>query len=235
MRRGRAISAPQAKKLLQSSYKSEPDVKVGDWELDENISRPTARVYYNPVIQQAIVVHRGTDKTLGDWSNNLQYVMGTNKLTNRYKEAEIAQKKAEEKYPNVLTLAHSQGGIYSKIARDQSKVINVNPASMGETTSGTTIRAKNDPVSALAGLTGLFKKNPKNITTSAQLNPLKAHSLDILDELGDKMLGEGLRKMYRPKRRGKGVFDYIKDPKKAVRDARYAVIGATEPQKLCHS
>ena len=231
MRRGRAISAPQAKKLLQSSYKQVPDVKIGDWELDESISRPTARVYYNPVIQQGAVVHRGTDKTLGDWSNNLQYVMGTNKLTNRYKEAEIAQKKAEEKYPNVLTLGHSQGGIYTKIARDQSKVINVNPASMGETTSGTTIRSKNDPVSMIAGLTGLFKKNPKNITTSAQLNPLKAHSLDILDELGDKMLGEGLRKMYRPKRKGKGVMDFLKNPKKAINDARYAVIGATEPLK----
>jgi hypothetical protein len=83
----------------------------------------------------------------------------------------------------------------------------------------------------IAGLTGLFKKNPKNITTSAQLNPLKAHSLDILDELGDKMLGEGLRKLYRPKRRGKGVMDFLRNPKKAVNDARYAVIGATEPLK----
>lgn len=200
LRRGRAISAPQAKKLLQSSYKKDPDVKIGDWELDESISRPTARVYYNPVIQQGAVVHRGTEGTVSDWSNNLQYIMGTNKLTNRYKEAEMVQKKAEAKYSNLLTLSHSQGGIYGKIARDQSKVINVNPASMGETTSGTTIRSANDPVSMLAGLTGLFKKNPKNITTSAQLNPLKAHSLDILDEIDpNRMLGEGLRRMKRSK------------------------------------
>lgn len=230
--RGRAISAPQAKKLLESSYKKEPDANVGDWVLDESISKPTARVYYNPVIQQAAVVHRGTEGTAKDWSFNLAYVTGTNKLSSRFKDAERVQKRAEEKYPNVLTLGHSQGSVYTKIARDQDKVINVNPASMGEVTKGTTIRSANDPVSALAGLTGLFKKNPKNITTSAKLNPLSAHSLDILDEVdSNRMLGEGLRRMYRPKRRGKGVFDYIKDPKKAVRDARYAVIGATEPLK----
>jgi len=229
--RGRAISVPQAKKLLESSYKKEPDANVGDWVLDESISKPTARVYYNPVIQQAAVVHRGTEGTAKDWSFNLAYLTGTNKLSSRYKDAERVQKRAEEKYPNVLTLGHSQGSVYTKIARDQDRVINVNPASMGEVTKGTTIRSASDPVSALAGLTGLFKKNPKNITTSAKLNPLSAHSLDILDELGDKMLGEGLRKMYRPKRKGKGVMDFLKNPKKAINDARYAVIGATEPLK----
>lgn len=204
MRRGRAISASQAKMLLVSSYQKEPDEKVGDWELDEGISKPTARVYYNPVIQQAAVIHRGTEGTIKDWNNNLQYVIGTNKLTHRFKEAERVQKRAEEKYPNVLTLSHSQGGIYSKIARDQDKVINVNPASMGEVTRGTTIRSANDPVSMLAGIANKFKSNPRNITTSAHLNPLKAHSLDILDELGDRMLGEGLR--------GRGFMDFVRNP-----------------------
>jgi len=37
--------------------------------------------------------------------------------------------------------------------------------------------------------------------------------------------------MYRSRRQGKGVMDFLKDPKKAVRDARYAVIGATDPLK----
>jgi hypothetical protein len=199
MRRGRAISARDLKGLHESSYKPQRDKQVGEWILDESISKPTASVYYNPSIQQAIVVHRGTEGTVKDWSFNMAYLTGTNKLSSRYKDAERVQKRAEEKYPNVLTTGHSQGGIYTKIARDQDKVINVNPASMGEVTKGTTIRSANDPVSMMAGLTGLFKKNPKNITTSAQLNPLKAHSLSILDELGDKMLGEGLRRMKRAK------------------------------------
>ena len=197
LRKGRAISARDLKGLHESSYKPQQDKQVGEWELDESISKPTASVYYNPTIQQAIVVHRGTEGTAKDWSFNMAYLTGTNKLSSRYKDAERVQKRAEEKYPNLLTTGHSQGGIYTKIARDQDKVINVNPASMGEVTKGTTIRSANDPVSALAGLTGLFKKNPKNITTSFKINPLKAHSLDILDELGDKMLGEGLRRMKR--------------------------------------
>ena len=47
----------------------------------------------------------------------------------------------------------------------------------------------------------------------------------------DIMLRQGLRKMYRSKRRGTGVMDFLKDPKKSIRDARYAVIGATDPLK----
>lgn len=206
-KKGGSISAKDLKGLHASSYKEVPDKEVNGWVLDESISKPTARVYFNASKNQAIVVHRGTEATVKDWANNLAYLTGTNKLTGRYKDAERVQKRAEEKYADVLTTGHSQGGIYTKIARDQSKVININPASMGETTSGTTIRAKNDPVSALAGFTGLFKKNDKNITTSAQVNPLAAHSIDILDELGDKELGGSLTKYLKGLKKGKGKFE----------------------------
>jgi hypothetical protein len=202
-KRGGSISAKDLKSLHASSYKEEPDREVNGWVLDESISKPTARVYFNASKNQAIVIHRGTEATVKDWANNLAYVTGASKLTGRYKDAERVQKRAEEKYPDVLTTGHSQGGIYTKIAKDQSKVINVNPASMGETTSGTTIRSKNDPVSALAGLTGLFKKNDKNITTQSKGNLLDAHSIDILDELGDKELGGGLTR--RLMKLGKGT------------------------------
>lgn len=210
-KKGGSISAKDLKGLHASSYKEVPDKEVNGWVLDEDISKPTARVYFNASKNQAIVVHRGTEATVKDWANNLAYITGTNKLTGRYKDAERVQKRAEEKYPDLLTTGHSQGGIYTKIAKDQSKVINVNPASMGETTSGTTIRSKNDPVSALAGLTGLFKKNDKNITTSAQANPLAAHSIDILDELGDKELGGSLTKylkmLGKKGKKGNGAFE----------------------------
>jgi hypothetical protein len=208
-KKGGSISAKDLKGLHASSYKEEPDKEVNGWVLDESISKPTARVYFNAAKNQAIVVHRGTEATVKDWANNLAYLTGTNKLTGRYKDAERVQKRAEEKYPDVLTTGHSQGGIYTKIAKDQSKVINVNPASMGETTSGTTIRSKNDPVSALAGLTGLFKKNDKNITTQSKGNLLEAHSIDILDELGDKELGGSLTKYLKSlgRKHGKGAFE----------------------------
>jgi hypothetical protein len=234
-KKGGSISAKDLKGLHASSYKEVPDKEVNGWVLDEDISKPTARVYFNASKNQAIVVHRGTEATVKDWANNLAYVTGTNKLTGRYKDAERVQKRAEEKYPDLLTTGHSQGGIYTKIAKDQSKVINVNPASMGETTSGTTIRSKNDPVSALAGLTGLFKKNDKNITTSAQANPLAAHSIDILDELGDKELGGSLTKYLKGLHGKKGTASSIvgRGIKRMVRDTiRKFYLKFTLPSRL---
>ena len=191
---GGAISAKDLKALHQSAYKKDKDKQVGDWTIDESISKPTAVVYVNQKTKQPIVIHRGTEGTLKDWSNNLAYVAGLSKKTQRYKDSEAVQKQAEEKYGDTLTSGHSQGGIYSKLARNKKGIIDINPASMGEVaTEGTTIRAKNDPVSLLAGLTNVFKKSDKNITTSAKANPLDAHSLNILDELGDKELGAGIK------------------------------------------
>ena len=193
--KGRSVSARDLKLIHQSAYKKVRDKQVGDWILDEPISKATASVYFNPNINQAIVVHRGTEGTLSDWSNNAAYVMGTNKSTKRYKDSEAVQKAAEAKYSDVITTGHSQGGIYTKLAKDQKKVININPASMGEISEGTTIRSKLDPVSMLAApslfVKGLFNPSSKDkhITTSAKFNPLDAHSLNILDELGDKQLG----------------------------------------------
>jgi hypothetical protein len=206
---GEGISAKDLKLLHSSSYKKDRDKKVGDWELDESISKPTASVYVNQKTKQPIVVHRGTEKTLSDWSNNLAYVMGKSKDTKRYKDSKEVQEEAEKKYGDTLTTGHSQGSVYSKLARNKKGIIDVNPASMGEVASeGTTIRSKTDPVSILAGLTNLFSSNKKNITTSGKSNPLTAHSINILDELGDTELGNGLRK-----KRGKGL---LRDTKKVL-------------------
>ena len=41
----------------------------------------------------------------------------------------------------------------------------------------------------------LVKKKNADITTAAKANPLEAHSLDTLDELGDKVVGKGFKKM----------------------------------------
>lgn len=215
--KGRSISAKDLKLIHESAYKKVRDQNVGDWVLDDSISKTTASVYFNPKINQAIVVHRGTEGTLKDWSNNLTYLMGTNKKTSRFKESEAVQKAAEAKYPDVITTGHSQGGIYTKIAKDQKKVININPASMGETTEGTTIRSKSDPVSILAAPTNYIKgfidpsSKSKHITTSAKFNPLAAHSLDILDELGDQQLGGKILRKYIKKLKGDGIFDDTKN------------------------
>ena len=200
-KRGGSISAKDLKGLHSSSYKEDPDRQVGEWVLDESISKPTARVYYNASKGQAIVVHRGTEATVKDWANNAFFVAGLSPLTQRYKDSEAVQKASEEKYPDVLTTGHSQGSVYSKIAKDQKKVVDVNPASFFQSTEGTTVRSATDPVSALRGISNLFSSSKKNITTSAQLNPLKSHSIDILSELPpDQELGGSLTKHL------KGIF-----------------------------
>jgi hypothetical protein len=147
-------------------------------------------VYFNASKNQAIVIHRGSDSTISDWSNNLAFVTGPNKLTGRYKDAERVQKRAEEKYADVLTTGHSQGGIYTQIARAKNKIIDINQASFLQKSEGTTIRSKNDPVSALRGIANIFSPSKKNITTEAKVNPLEAHSINILDDLQqDQELG----------------------------------------------
>jgi hypothetical protein len=91
-KRGGSFLPKDLKDLHASSYKEEPVNDVNGWVIDESISKPTARVYFNASKNQAIVIHRGTDATVSDWSNNLAFLTGTNKLTGRYKDAERVQK-----------------------------------------------------------------------------------------------------------------------------------------------
>jgi len=207
-KKGGSISAKDLKGLHASSYKEQPDKEVNGWVLDEDISKPTARVYFNASKNQAIVVHRGTEATAKDWANNLAFVAGVSPLTQRYKDSKEVQEKAEAKYSDVLTTGHSQGSIYTKLAKNKKGIIDVNPASFIQSTEGTTVRAKNDPVSALRGIANMFSsKGKENITTSAKANPLAAHSIDILDELGDKELGTGLTKYLKGLKKGSGRFE----------------------------
>jgi hypothetical protein len=71
--------------------------------------------------------------------------------------------------------------------------------------------------------------SPRNkISMGSGLGAEENKRIAMMEELDRR---RGLRKMYHPKQQGKGVMDFIRDPKKAVRDARYAVIGATDPLK----
>lgn len=185
------ITARDLKQLHESSYKETPDKDVNGWIYDPEISKKTALVYYHPQKQQAIVIHRGTEATVKDWGNNVAYLFNAIQHTHRYKEAERVQRRAEEKYPNLLTSGHSQGAIYTQLAKNKANVININPASKGETV-GTTIRSENDPVSLLAGISNKFT-GKKTITTPAKKSLLDAHSLDILDDL-DESFGTGLKR-----------------------------------------
>ena len=202
---GGAIPANQLKQLNSVGYQSladSPD-KIGDWVLDRGISKETARAYRNDKTGNIHVTHMGT-KGLADWTNNAAYALGLSDYTHRGKQSKRVQERAEAKYgtENLDTTSHSQGSAHArKYAKDKDKVIEINPANSGHATkSGTVIRSKSDPVSILGVphrfVSNLFsKKKNTDVTTAAKANPLDAHSLDTLDELGDKVVGKGFKKM----------------------------------------
>ena len=201
--KGGKLSIGSIKKFVQS-FKNPKD-NIDDYILDENISNSTAKTYYNPLLNHAVVVHSGTQSAL-DWGNNVMYMIGAYKITNRYKSSQEIQELAEQKYgsQNVSTVGFSQGGILARELGGNSKeIINVNPAYKFESQKPNeyNIRSSGDVVSGLLKYPTMIKSwfyptdtENKNITIPAEsYDPLLEHSSDILDRLPqDQQVGEGL-------------------------------------------
>ena len=200
---GGAISAGHLKTFISDSY-NQPNKDIGDYQLDK--STEFGNTYYNPKTNHAVIVHRGT-KGAKDWLNNLAYATGTYNLTDRYKSGKNLQKYIESKYgkENVSIVGHSQGSVLSrKLGQNSKEIINLNPAWLGEpqTNKEFIVRSANDPVSGLLAPVNRLKSwlYPKqtasnNISVpSLSYDPLKEHSVDVLDRL-DKhmMIGNGIK------------------------------------------
>jgi len=229
---GEGLKPNEIKSLLDASYQDKPSSKIGDWELDDKLSTPTAVVYYNPITDEAVVAHRGT-QGVTDWGNNIAYALGAYELTPRYREGKKVQDEAERKYgkKNISTLGHSQGAVLArKLGADTKEIINVNPAYSGEIPAKNeyNIRSSNDVVSsAFAPVASarkiLFPKYSKkrDIKIKAEtLNPLTEHSYDILDRLDqDKTIGVGSGLKTKKPRFAKGSQE-ARDYMKSLRDKR---------------
>jgi hypothetical protein len=197
--RGGKLSAPELKGLLDASYDSKVK-KVGDFEMDKQLSSSTSKVYRNPVTGQVVVAHRGT-AGISDWGNNALYAIGGKrayKLTPRYKEAEKVQRRAVKKYgaDSVTTIGHSQGGLQSELLGGRSKeIITLNKATLpfesNTNKNQYDIRSERDVVS---GLNPFARKSKKDVDIKAKTyNPLTEHSGDVLDRLGkNKVIGKGV-------------------------------------------
>jgi hypothetical protein len=211
--KGGKLSAPELKGLLDASYDSKVK-KVGDFEMDKQLSSSTSKVYRNPVTGQVVVAHRGT-AGISDWGNNALYAIGGKrayKLTPRYKEAEKVQRRAEKKYgaSNVTTIGHSQGGLQSELLGGRSKeIITLNKATLpfesNTNKNQYDIRSDRDVVS---GLNPFARKSKKDVNIKAKTyNPLTEHSGDVLDRLGkNKIIGKGVYLKGYGRMRG-GVID----------------------------
>ncbi len=180
-------TAKEVKEFLKASYNKKPPEKINNWVLDKDLSKDTAKVYYNPTTGEAVVSHRGT-KGIKDWGNNLAYTLGAYEYTSRYKKGKAIQDKAEKKYgkKNISTLGHSQGSIIArKTGKDTKEIINVNPANKGEIPSKNeyNVRSSGDIISSLHY--PISKLTDRSITIpSKNIFDVKGeHSYNILDRL----------------------------------------------------
>ena len=204
--KGSGLVVAKIKDLLNASYEENPPDKIGEYQLDTELSNKYGKVYYSISKKKVIIVFRGT-KELSDWSNNLIYGINVNayKLTSRYKTAKRMYEKAKAKYKGYKSdlLGHSQAGLLVNLQLNKKTDldgISLNPAFKGESQGMNEyiIRSSLDPVSALKAPKNALNKvlypnwsKTHNITIPAKtMNPLTEHSIDILNRLPqDKFIG----------------------------------------------
>lgn len=190
---GTDLNNVELKQMLKASYNDEPPENIEGWNYDPDLSNDTAKVYFNPENNFAVVSHRGT-KGAKDWKNNLQYALGNYKNTDRYKKGKETQNKVFEKYgkDNTITVGHSQGAILAhSLGKSGKQVINVNGANRFErpNKNEVNIRSSGDIISMNSALNSvLYPKLSKNdvVVPAKSINPLTNHDLNILDDAKKK-------------------------------------------------
>ena len=71
---GGALPVGLIKKFLEASYDENPPAKIGDFQLDTELSNLTVKVYFSINKKKVVIVYRGT-KEISDWGNNLVMVL----------------------------------------------------------------------------------------------------------------------------------------------------------------
>lgn len=201
--KGGKLPASVLKQMLQNTYKENPQQNIGGFTLDTQLSSDTTLIYVNSNTREIKVAIRGTkssDPT--DWIPNILYGMksGLEQITPRFRNTKKIVEKVRHKYPDytIEWLTHSQSAIHGRsLAKPNESIVSVNPVYKGNEfyKNEQVIRSSGDPVSMLGVFPSWYRnliKEQKDITTSYIANPLKAHSLDVLDELGDQMVGAGV-------------------------------------------
>jgi len=183
------------KNFVEAGYKKKSEAKnVNGYVLDEGLSTKRNKVYYDPNTGKAVHTIAGTD-SLKDWSNNALIPLGLHEYSNRYKNSEKIQKKANEKYgkSNVDLVSHSQSGNIAENLANKNLVggLNtaLNPAIIGKHNKDIkVVKSILDPVSVLTKTT----KKDLNIIPKS-LNPITEHSTNILDKTKKNIFGFGAK------------------------------------------
>ena len=177
------------KNFVEAGYKKKGEsTNVNGMILDNELSTRRNKVYVDPETGKATHVIAGTDN-LKDWANNLLIPFGLHQYTNRYKNSEETQKRANEKYgkENVDLVTHSQSGNIAQNLQKRNLVggdnTTLNPAILGSHDKNIkVVKSRLDPVS-------LLTRTNKNdvVYKESSYNPLTEHSTAILE-------GKGLKK-----------------------------------------
>ena len=183
------------KNFVEAGYKKKSEAKkIDNYVLDEDLSTKRDKVYYDPSTGKAVHTIAGTD-TMKDWSNNALIPLGLHQYSNRHKNAEKIQKKANEKYgkSNVDLVTHSQSGHIAENLANKNLVggdnTTLNPAIIGSHNKDIkVVKSIFDPVSALTKTT----KNDMKIIPKT-FNPIAEHSTDILDKAKKNIFGFGVK------------------------------------------
>jgi hypothetical protein len=202
---GGAISANNLRLFIEASYQQleKKQENINGYILDKELTQPTATVYFNPTTKHAIVIHRGTEGTVSDWTNNLAYTLGSYNITERFKQGRDVETKAINKYGagNVSTVGHSQGAVLArKLGKDTKEIINVNPAYINERPyyNEYDVRSSGDVVSMAKRIfTPMYnvlyptlKGNVLTIPSAKPYNALIEHKPTILNRLSpNQMIG----------------------------------------------
>ena len=216
--KGGKIKVKLLKDMLEASYEKNKPEKIEGFDLDRDLSNDNVAVYHNPKTDQTIISHKGTQGLL-DWGSNFVYgLLGKSgyKYTYRYKIAEKAQRATELKYgtKNLTTIGHSKGALNAELLGQKGKeVITLNKATRpfsnikGEKQYD--ISTTGDLVSKL---NPFQKSSKKDISIKSKTyNPLKEHSLQVLEGLEDEEeIGEGQKNVVIKKK------DFIEEHNKLI-------------------
>ena len=197
MLKGGSLSSVVLQGLLKNSYEKSPS-SFQDYQIDESLSGERVQVYYNPKLNQAVVVHRGSAGAK-DWLvNDAGLLVGFR--GKRFSHAQDIQNKAEKKYgaKNVTTIGHSLGAkIAEEVGQNSKEVITLNKPTVDTkkvSNKQYDIRTGSDVVSGLSGIA--FGNKNKTTIPSGFRNPVSEHSTDVLSRLGKKKIGRGGRRSY---------------------------------------
>jgi len=202
---GGSLHVDLLKQFIENSYRNDQR-EIGPFMIDNALSTKEVQLWVSESLKRMVMVVRGTEGTLRDWSNNAVYLTGQYKKTKRFQRANKIMEEALAKYQGfrLTVVGHSQGGILSHLLSNPRifEKIHYNPGWTTEKMEPNEyiVRTSGDAVSMFSP-----KSDHTTVIPSKTSNPIHEHSTIPLEDLPPKMdIGRG------------GAIDIMKMTKKEL-------------------